>query len=82
MTTWWPVFATTFELYRVFHEAEITPCGRLTKCEHKKFLRVLDGYSELERTHFTIALRHSNLEPFEILERAEREALEWMTTSG
>jgi hypothetical protein len=59
---------TTWELYRVFHEAEIKPAGRLTRGEHRRFQRVLAGYSELERLHFTIALRLSNLEPIDLVE--------------
>jgi hypothetical protein len=74
--TWCPPFVTTWSLYHVFHAACIQPCGRLTKCEHRRFLRALDGCSELEKVHLNIALRHSNLEPVEIWERDEREALE------
>jgi hypothetical protein len=70
--TWVPPRVTTWELYQIFHQAEIKPCGRLTRTEHKRFLRVLAGFSELERVHFTIALRLSDLEPVEM---AEWEAL-------
>jgi hypothetical protein len=67
---------TTWSLYAAFDAAGIKPCGRLTKCEHRRFLRALAERSELERTHLTIALRHSALLPIEIAEAEEREALE------
>jgi hypothetical protein len=80
LKTWWPPFVSCWSLYEVFSAAGIQPCGRLTKCEHRRFLRALDNHSELERVHFTIALRLSNLEPVEMAERAEREAIEYLMT--
>lgn len=68
---WKPPFVTSWELYRIFHDAEIKPWGRLTKTEYKRFQRVLANRTELERVHFTIALRLSNLAPIEEEEPAD-----------
>lgn len=65
-----------WSLYAFFREAGIQPCGRLTKCEYRKFLRALEGCSEMDKLHLTVALRQSNLLPIEIAEAEEREALE------